>query len=215
MQSINRQRRKEARPAELIAAAFDLFVERGFAATRMEDIAMRAGVSKGTVFLYFESKQALLRVVVENAVLPHLNAGEAMVAEACDASPDILLRQLLRRFAAALSDPRLAGLPKLISAEAGNFPELATYYHDNVVMRIRRLIVGVLDRGVAAGVFRSCDTALVARLAIAPLLFDCMWRQMPDVCEAVPVSADVFIEAHLDLFLRGLLLNPLVPRSVE
>lgn len=212
MPTILRQRRKEARPAELIAAAFDLFVERGFAATRMEDIAARAGVSKGTVFLYFESKQALLRAVVEDAVLPHLNAGEAMVEEGAGESPGMLLRQLLQRFAAALSDRRLAGLPKLISAEAGNFPELAAYYHDNVVMRIRRLIVGVLDRGVAAGVFRPCDTTLVARLAIAPILFDCMWRQMPDVCEAVPVSADAFIETHLELFLRGLLLNPLAPR---
>lgn len=212
MPTILRQRRKEARPAELIAAAFDLFVERGFAATRMEDIAARAGVSKGTVFLYFESKQALLRAVVEDAVLPHLNAGEAMVEEGAGESPGMLLSQLLQRFAAALSDRRLAGLPKLISAEAGNFPELAAYYHDNVVMRIRRLIVGVLDRGVAAGVFRPCDTTLVARLAIAPILFDCMWRQMPDVCEAVPVPADAFIETHLELFLRGLLLNPLAPR---
>lgn len=214
MPSISRQRRKEARPAELIAAAFDLFVERGFAATRMEDIAARAGVSKGTIFLYFESKQALLRAVVEDAVLPHLDAGEAMVAEG-GGPPEILLRQLLRRIATALSDRRLAGLPKLISAEAANFPELATYYHDNIVMRIRGLIMEVLERGVAAGVFYPCDTSLVARLAIAPLLFDCMWRQMPEVCEAVPVPADAFIDAHLDLFLRGLLISPPVPRSVE
>jgi AcrR family transcriptional regulator len=216
MSTLPRQRRKEARPAELLAAAFDLFVARGFAATRMEDIAQRAGVSKGTVFLYFESKQALLRAVVEDAVLPHLAAGEAMVEAASGESPEVVLRQLLLCFATALADSRLAGLPKLISAEAGNFPELAAYYHDNVVMRIRHLLVSVLDRGIAAGVFRPCDTTLVGRLAIAPILFECMWQRLPDPRgQEPPPSQEAFIQTHLDLFIRGLLVNPHSPRKAE
>lgn len=210
-----RQRRKQARPAELIAAAYELFVARGFAATRMEDIATRAGVSKGTIFLYFESKQALLRAVVEDAVLPHLRAGEALVEGAQDEPADLLLRRVLLRFANVMREEHICGLPKLINAEAGNFPALAAYYHDNVVIRVRRLIAGVIERGVADGVFRSCDPVLVGRLAVAPLLFDCMWRQSPAPCAGEGSAWDALLEAHLDIFIRGLLINPPTPAGGE
>lgn len=203
-----RQRRKEARPAELLAAALDLFVEKGFAATRMDEIAARAGVSKGTVFLYFESKQALFRAVVENVLMPYITAGEARVEEASGESHEALLREVLQRFREVLSDERMAALTRLIGAEAGNFPEQAAYYRDNILIRARNLLVGVLDRGVAAGVFRPCDTILVARLALAPMMFDCTWSGLFQMCETRSIASDELVGTHMDIFIRGLLVNP-------
>jgi len=203
----SRQRRKEARPAELLAAALAIFVEKGFAATRMEDIAARAGVSKGTVFLYFESKQALFRSVIQDAIVPHIAAGEACV----EAHPDDhaqVLRELLLRNWRVLSDEHLAGLHKLVLAEAGNFPEMAAFYYENVVVRARSLFVSVLERGIQAGVFRPCDASLMCRLAVAPMMAESVWRPLARQCDPNWVaSPDAFIQAHLDLFLRGLLVE--------
>lgn len=209
-----RQRRKEARPAELLAAALDVFVEKGFAATRMDEIARRAGVSKGTVFLYYESKQALFRAVVQEAVVPHLAAGEAL-AEAADSDPAQLLRELLRRYWQVLGDVRLAGIPKLVMAEAGNFPEVAAFYHENVVQRGRALFIAVLERGIQAGVFRPCDPLVICHLAIAPLMFSCMWRQTLACCDDRQVDPEIFVQTHLDMFMRGLLVAPAGGGNVE
>jgi len=202
-----RQRRKQARPAELLAAALEVFADKGFAAARMDDIARRAGVSKGTVFLYYESKQALFRAVVEDAVVPHIAAGEALV-EASTEDPAVLLRSLLLRYWEVLSDPRLEGLPRLIMAEAGNFPELASFYFDNVIVRARTLFISVLERGIQLGVFRPCDSALMCRLAVAPLMFECMWRRLLPPSDPLCVAPDVYMQTHLDMFLGNLLLKP-------
>lgn len=207
-----RQRRKETRPAELLAAALDVFVDKGFAAARMDDIARRAGVSKGTVFLYYESKQALFRAVVQEAVLPHLAAGEALL-ERLDADPEQLLRELLLRYWQVLGNPRLGGISKLVMAEAGNFPEIAAFYHEHVVQRGRALFATVLERGIQAGVFRSCDPLVMCQLAIAPLMFSCLWQQSFAGCEAQTVSPDLYVQTHLDMFMRGLLCEPPPARS--
>jgi AcrR family transcriptional regulator len=207
-----RLRRKEARPAELLAAALDVFVEKGFAATRVDDIARRAGVSKGTVFLYYESKQALFRAVVQEAVVPHIAAGEAL-AEAADSDPAVLLPELLRRYWRVLGDERLAGIPKLVMAEAGNFPEVAAFYHENVVQRGRALFVSVLERGMQSGVFRPCDPLVLCHLAIAPLMFNCMWRQTLACCDTTPIDPEIYVQTHLDMFMRGLLADPVSERK--
>lgn len=208
----SRQRRKEARPAELLAAALDIFVERGFAAARMDDIARRAGVSKGTVFLYYESKQALFRAVVEEAVLPHLAAGEALL-ERGESDPAELLRTLLLRYWQVLGDPRLGGIPKLVMAEAGNFPEIAAFYHEHVVQRGRALIIALLERGMQRGLFRQADPAVLCQLAIAPLMFSCLWRESLGCCDEQPLDSDLFVQSHLDMFMRGLRPEPAATRS--
>lgn len=209
-----RQRRKQARPAELLAAALDVFVERGFAAARMDDIARRAGVSKGTVFLYYESKQALFRAVVQEAVLPHLAAGEALLEQGGD-DPAELLRALLLRYWQVLGDPRVGGIPKLVMAEAGNFPEIAAFYHEQVVQRGRALFVAVLERGMRSGVFRPCDPLLLCQLAIAPLIFNCLWRESLAVCEAQPLDPEIYVRTHLDMFIRGLRPEPAAAKESQ
>ena len=134
-----RRRRKDERPSELVAAALDLFVERGFAATRLDDVAARAGVSKGTLYLYFESKEALFKAVIEEAIVPLLASAEDVIANDQGTSID-LLRRLLNGWWEQIGATRLAGVPKLIIAEARNFPAVAQYYHDAVIVRGRALL---------------------------------------------------------------------------
>jgi AcrR family transcriptional regulator len=129
-----RQRRKEARPAELTAAALELFVEKGFVGTRLDDVAARAGVSKGTLYLYFDSKEALFKAVIREGILPILDEGAGMVDNFTGSSAD-LLRGLILEWWKRIGSTSLGGVPKLMISESGNFPELANYYHDTVITR--------------------------------------------------------------------------------
>lgn len=200
-----RRRRKAERPAELLSAALTVFAGRGFAAARVDDIARLAGVSKGTVFLYFESKEALFRAVIETAVLPHLAAGEALLAQDSE-GPEALMRELFAGYRRVLGDPQLSAIPKLVMAEAGNFPEIAAYYHQQVVVRGRALFAGIHRRGVARGIFRDGDPSLLCQLALSPLLFVCVWRSSLGGCEPEALDPDRFVSAHIDMFMRGLML---------
>ncbi len=122
------ERRKEARPAEIVAAALQLFSDRGFAATRLEDVATVAGVSKGTVYLYFESKEQLFEAVVREAIAPNIDRAEEMV-DAFEGPTPELFRALFELLGTVLETP-LTGVVKLLIAESGNFPQLARLYAD-------------------------------------------------------------------------------------
>src|SRR4051794_9269701 len=150
-----RTRRKEARPGEIVAAALASFAERGYAATRLEDVAAAAGISKGTIYLYFPTKEDLFRAVVRQAVLPNIEAAEAQFASHSGSSAD-LLRGLGLRFLRLLNSD-LTAVPKLVVAESGNFPTLAQFYADTVLRRGFALIEGILNRGIRRGEFRSID----------------------------------------------------------
>lgn len=199
-----RVRRKAARPGELLAAALDVFSERGFAAARIDDIAARAGVSKGTVFLYYETKQALFRAVVEAAVLPRLDAGEALLTQD-GRGPAELLRALLEECWSVLGEPRIAGIPKLVMAEAGNFPEIAAWYHERVVLRSRAIFAEIFARGVASGEFLAGDPVALCHLALAPLFYVSVWRDSLAACDEGRLDFESFVRTHLDVFMRGIL----------
>src|ERR1700752_4478168 len=125
-----RTRRKDARPGEIIAAALASFAERGYAATKLEDVAAAAGIGKGTIYLYFPTKEDLFRAVVRQAVLPNLEAVAALTADPNAAAGDIL-RAITERFLLLL-DTDLTAIPKLIVAESGNFPAIARFYAEEV-----------------------------------------------------------------------------------
>src|ERR1700694_754526 len=148
------QRRKEARPAEIVAAALDVFVERGFATTKLEEVARRAGVTKGTVYLYFESKEALFKAVVRETIVPIFARGEQMVAQHHGSAAD-LFSELVRKWWELIGETSLSGIPKLMMAEAGNFPVLARFYYDEVISRGQRLMARALERGVESGALRA------------------------------------------------------------
>ena len=201
------KRRKEARPQELTAAALDLFVEKGYAATRLEEVAARAGVSKGTLYLYFDSKEALFKAVVREGMVPLLEEGELLVANST-ASASELFAAIVRRWWQMVGDSPLGGIPKLIFAEARNFPEIARFYADEVIERGKRLFVAVFRRGIDSGEFRPFDPNSLVHIVISPLIMRVIWKHSLDCCGVTNVPVDVYLREYLELTLRGLRRDP-------
>ena len=202
-----RRRRKEARPTELMAAAIELFSERGYAATRSEDIAARAGVSKATLYLYFKDKEALFKAVITQGVVPILDEGAHLIDEFTGDS-GTLLRELLTRWQVRFSASPLGGIPKLMISEARNFPELALY-HEKIAYACARTLLGrVIERGVARGEFRLLDQDAVVELLIAPLLMHFIWQHSMGASGCPMVNPTRYLNTHLDLILAGLAAQP-------
>ena len=197
-----RRRRKEARPSELTAAALELFVEKGFAATRLDDVAARAGVSKGTLYLYFDSKEALFKAVIEEGIVPLFVAAEQQMADYVGSSAD-LLRHLLFSWWQQIGETRLAGVPKLIISESRNFPEVAQYYHDHIILRGRGLMRTVLQRGIEGGEFRPLDVETAIDVIFSPVLMLAIWRSSLCFC-GQEIKPEAFMQMHFDLLVQGL-----------
>ncbi|HYZ39808.1 MAG TPA: TetR/AcrR family transcriptional regulator [Stellaceae bacterium] len=204
--SVRWRRRKTARPAEILDAALAAFAERGFAATRLDDVAERAGITKGTLYLYFPSKEDLFKAVVRQQLVPNIERAEAMAANAAVPSL-VLLERLVRMFAQIIGSP-LSAIPKLVLTEAGNFPDLARFYAEEVVDRGKRLLRGVLERGIAAGELRPIDPESAVTCAIAPLLLAALWRHSFERHAGRPLDIDALCRTHLDLLRRGLAPEP-------
>lgn len=198
------ERRKGARPQELLAAALDLFVERGFAATRLEDVARRAGVSKGTLYLYFTNKEELFKAVVRDSIVPVIGDAEESIAGFEGHSAD-LLRSVIHNWWQRLGATKASGITKLIMAEADNFPDIACFYQDEVIARGSSMIASMLDRAVARGEFRPLDVAIVTQVLIAPMLMLMTWKHSIGPCERNALEPLAFIDAFLDMALHGLL----------
>lgn len=197
------ERRKEARPQELLASAIELFVERGFAATRLEDVARRAGVSKGTLYLYYANKEDLFKAVVRQTILPMIGDAEASVAE-FDGHSAELLRHIILSWWHRIGSTKASGISKLILAEADNFPELARFYQEEVMARRMRMISNMLERGIRRGEFRAIDVPQTAQVLIAPLLMLSTWKHTIAPCERCDLQPEAFLEAFLDISLHGL-----------
>ena len=199
------ERRKDARPQELLAAAIDLFVERGFAATRLEDVARRAGVSKGTLYLYFENKEELFKAVVRTSIVPVIGEAESSVAEFDGHSAD-LLRSVVTNWSRQIGQSKASGLGKLMLAEAVNFPELATFYREEVMSRTVQMISSIVERGVSRGEFRNVDIPQMTQVLIAPMMMLNVWRHSAVApCDCSELQPQAFLENLLDLTLHGLL----------
>ncbi len=197
-----RRRRKEARPAELLEAAMAVFAEKGFAAARLEEVARRAGVSKGTAYLYFPTKEALFKAAIREVVVTRLVMGEREVEEWQGSSAE-LLRRMLEQWAQLIRS-RQGGLLKLIVAEARNFPDLAAWYHQEVGERGHRLITAVLARGIAQGEFRRGDVEAMAHVVACPMAFRAIWSNSVGPYETLPLSDDRFYDTYFTLTLAGL-----------
>lgn len=197
------RRRKEARPGEIAAAALELFVDKGFATTRLEDIAKRAGVSKGTVYLYFDNKEALFRAAVEAAMTPAVEAAEAL-AGVEDRPAAELLRCFVEGWWCMVGSTSLGGLPKLLAAEAGNFPEMARWFHEAMVSRAQKAMARIIALGTARGEFRDIDAEVAARIVFAPMFSYLVWQRGfgPAICPLPP--PEVFFQETVDVLAFGL-----------
>jgi len=168
------RRRKESRPSENPTAALDTFVERGYESARLEDIARRAGCTKGTIFLYYESKAELFKAVIRDVMVPLIHEAEQAIDEHQGTSRE-LLEKLLRLRWERSTVSRLSGLAKLLFAETDRYPELARFYYDEIHEQNQKLIRRAFEQGVAHGEFRPLDSASFALVAIAPILFASIW----------------------------------------
>ena len=196
-------RRKEERPAELMAAALDLFVERGYAATRLDDVAALAGVSKGTLYLYFSSKEELFKAVIRSGIVPLIEQGERLHEEH-QGSAGELLRKIVFAWWKSIGSSKLGGIPKLMFSECRNFPEIGQFYFEEVISRSYRLIESVMESGMNGGEFRRMDANYATRLVVAPIVLLLLWRYSFDFCESKCVDAESYLEQHLDVFINGL-----------
>lgn len=197
------QRRKDARPGEIVAAALEVFVERGFAAAKVADVARRAGVTKGTVYLYFDSKEALFKAVVRETIVPVIAQGEAL-ARSFTGSARELVERLVREYWRLVGETALAGIPKLMMAEAATFPELTRFYYEEVVIRGHRLMAGVIERGIGNGEFRAVDVKVAAKLAMSPLMHAVVVRRAFASCMPEGFNVRTYLDTHIDLYLHGI-----------
>ncbi len=201
-----RQRRKEARPQELLEAALALFVEKGFAASRAEEVAQRAGVSKGTLYLYYPSKEELFKAVVRHNLSSLIAEGEETASQ-FEGSSSELLSHLLHTWWQRVGATPAAGIHKIVLSEVRNFPELAQFYTDEVIVPADRLFTRCVQRGIERGEFRPMPLHEVAHALMAPIIFMAIHRHSFGCCPVrggVDVDPTLVLNTHLDLVLRGL-----------
>ena len=198
------RRRKEARPQELLAAALALFVEKGFAATRAEEVALRAGVSKGTLYLYYPSKEELLKAVISHNLSARIAEG-SLRAAGHEGSAGALLRGILADWWGDLYDSPAAGVFKLVITEVRNFPDIAGYYAREVVEPAHQLVGGIVRRGIAQGEFREVNVDNAVHSLVLPLVMICLHRHSLGACPMDwHLDGRSFIQQHINLVLDGL-----------
>jgi AcrR family transcriptional regulator len=204
-QAPKRERRKEARPGELLDAALDLFVEKGFSATRVEEVAARAGVSKGTLFLYFQSKEDLFKAVVRENIANKFPAWQEEFVTFEGTSSD-MLRYALVSWWERIGKTRASGITKLVMSEAQNFPEIAAFYQEEVIKPGNAMIHSILERGVQSGEFRNMDLEQAVHIIVAPMIFLMMWKHSMGACAASAkiVDPEQFIHMQVDVLLNGM-----------
>jgi AcrR family transcriptional regulator len=203
-------RRKEARPAELLAAALELFVERGFAGTRLDDVAARAGVSKGTLYLYFENKEELFKALVRENIGQRLSAARAELA-AFEGSSRDLLHRLIHGWWSDYGASPAGGLTKLMMAESGNFPAITRFFVEEAIEPWHQLAAGVICRGIERGDFRSVNVEAFVEVLTASMVMLSLWTRSFGPLAARPVDATHFIDTLHDMALSAL---TVVPRQV-
>lgn len=197
------RRRAEARPDEVLDAALDLFIEKGFATTRVEDIARRAGLSKGAVYLYFPSKEAILEGLVRRAVVPIAESVLRLV-EGYEGDPRPGIALAMRHLAGKLKDPRLLAIPRLMMREMIHFPEFAAMYRREVLDRVIPVVEGLIRRGVDQGYFRQVDPHLTLRSVVGPIMMHIMMAEIFSIMPPDGLALDRMIENHLTILFDGL-----------
>jgi len=197
------QRRKDARPPEILDAALAVFAQKGFAATRLDDVAAKAGITKGTIYLYFDSKQALFEALARQSVGAQIEQIKAQLAAFPGSTPE-LLRLVLSTMGHFITTSDRVVLPRLVLAEAANFPKLAEFWRREVIDSGIGLMSGIIRRGIERGEFREIEPQHAARLCVAPMLIIMLWRTTFAQFDETPYDYQGLIEAHLQTLLKGL-----------
>lgn len=176
----------------------EAFALNGFAATRVDDVARRAGVSKGLLYLYFKTKEELFKAVVKSFIAPKVDALLDSI-ETSELSSEEFLRGPFLRFAKELPESRARVLVRLLIAEGPKHPDLVTYYWENVVAHGIAALSKIIDRGVASGEFRKTAASDYPQLVISPVLTSIVWNGV--FASHHRLNSERYIEAHLDMLL--------------
>ncbi|MDO7896937.1 TetR/AcrR family transcriptional regulator [Pseudomonas citrulli] len=196
-------RRKDARPAEIIEAALDVFAECGFAAAKLGDVAQRAGVVKGTLYRYFDTKEDLFRAVVQHAVAINLQG-----IEQASAGDQGTLRErvplMLDAAAGRLGDRRVPALARLVIGESRTFPDLATIWHDNVVAHLLKLLTGVIGEAQQRGEVRPGDPTLYAFSVLGPLIAGALFKEVFGSFSPYAPDLQGLARQHAETVTRGM-----------
>jgi len=201
------RRRAAARPDEVLDAALDLFIENGFAATRVEDIARRAGLSKGAVYLYFPSKEEILTGLVRRAVAPVAADAMRLVA-GYDGPVRGAMVMAFKMLATQLRNPRLIAIPRLIMHEVAQFPELARMYREEVIEKARPALVALIEKGVARGELKPVDADLAVRSVVGPIAVHILMAEIFGIVPEGGLQLDRLVTQHLDILFNGLAARP-------
>lgn len=193
--------RKDERPAEILEASFLEFAEKGFLATRLDDVATRAGVAKGTVYLYYDSKEALFEAAVRSRMLPVV-AQVGTLSQQHDGPTVDLLRLIVRVMYARLSDPSVRTLLRILIADGQRFPNLIAFYHREVLSKLTGVLKTIVARGVTRGEFRQGALTDLPEVLVAPGIMGAIWQMTFSAEEEIPLER--FMAAHLDLIERAL-----------
>lgn len=197
------RRRKADRPDEIVAAAFEVFAEKGFAAARLDDIAARAGVSKGAIYLYFATKEDIFQAVVEQGVAPNLHNLAALAAASPQNFPD-LIRAFAKVMAQVASTTPLGGILKMVIGEARNFPELARVWHDRLIVPALGALSAAIAAAQARGEILPGNPRQYAVSLISPMLVGVIWRETFTPIGAEPFDLPALMEQHVETLLRGM-----------
>jgi AcrR family transcriptional regulator len=194
------QRRKEDRPQEIADAAFAAFAEKGYSATRIDDVAKRAGVSKGLTYLYYKTKEDLFKAVVKNVVVRRVDVLIGDV-ESTELSSEEFIRGPLLNFMKKVPGSPIAIVIRLLISEGPRHPDLVSYYYDNVVARGLQAITRFIERGVERGEFRREALDLQPHLFMAPMMLSIIWRL---IFTEKPLDTDRLMETQVDMLLTQL-----------
>lgn len=208
------RRRAEARPDDILDAALACFLEEGFAGATVERIARGAGLSKGAVYLYFESKEAMLVALIRRSVRALAEAVAARLdAEGEGGDPVMALREAAAQFGVLLTDAKMFAAPRIVLAEAGRFPQLAEIYRREVLDIAMPALGRLIERAKKSGAFRDVDARTAVRSLVGGMFVEALWRSyFVRDGEPVPAPQD-FIAAHLDIVLNGLCARPDKPEE--
>lgn len=196
-----RRRRKDARPKEIIAAGLAEFAERGFAAARLEDVAARAGIVKGTIYRYFPSKEALFEAALSSGMGPAFENLPDLVAQ-YDGSTIELLRLMIRRLYQILFSPDVELLARIIISEGRRFPAVAELYHRLLINRGRDILRQIVERGLARGELSASPLFATPEVLVGPVIMAIVWHMIFDRLD--PIEPERFLDAHLDLLEKAL-----------
>ena len=197
------RRRAEARPDEVLDAALELFTKRGFTHTTVDQVAKRAGLSKGTVYLYFPSKKALLAGLVRRAVVPVADLALGVIAD-YRGDPRPVIRQMVGMMAGKMTDPKVFAVPKLVIREAVGAPEIAKMYREEVLDRAMPALAALIAQGVEGGHIRKVDPELTIRSILGPLMMHLVMAEVFSIKPNDGLALDRLVENHLTILFAGL-----------